>query len=52
MIIKLIFKRKLKRLQSQMEDSAQKEAPSANSEARKPHVNPNIGEYTEFEEIE
>lgn len=52
MIIKLIFKWKLKRLQNQMENSIQKEAPSTNNEARKTHVDSIIGEYTEFEEIE
>lgn len=52
LIIKLIFNRRLKRLQRQMEDYTQDTNPSPNSETKNPHVNPAIGEYTEFEEVE
>jgi len=30
----------------------QDETPSANIEMKNPHIDPNIGEYTEFEEVE
>lgn len=46
LIIKRIFDRKIKRLQRQAE-AQQKE-----DEAKSPHIDPNIGEYTDFEEVE
>ena len=52
MIIKLIFKRKTRKLQQQMEQFSQGETETRADEARNPHVDPNIGEYTEFEEVE
>ena len=52
MIIKLIFKRKLKKLQQQMEQYSQNEPETPSDEDKNPHVDPNIGEYTDFEEIE
>lgn len=52
MITKLVFKRKMKKLEQQMKAYSQDETPSARDEARNPHVDPNIGEYTEFEEVE
>jgi len=39
-------------LQRQMENFGQEEASSTNDEAKTPHVDPNIGEYTDFEEVE
>ncbi len=49
--IKLIFRRKAKKLQRQTEQ-AFGESKDADSEVpAKPHVNPSIGEYTDFEEI-
>ena len=51
-IIKLIFKRKTRKLQQQMEQFSQDETENRADEARNPHVDPNIGEYTEFEEVE
>ena len=51
MIIKLIFRRKMKKLQQQMEkhsDQTDAKAP----ESKTPRIDPNIGEYTEFEEVE
>ena len=51
MIIKLIFRRKMKKLQRQMEEfSDQTETKTPESKA--PRIDPNIGEYTEFEEVE
>ena len=53
MIIRLVFKRKMKKLEQQMKAYGQDETPSSSSdEARNPHVDPNIGEYTDFEEVE
>ena len=52
MIIKLVFKRKMKKLEQQMKAYDQDETPSTSDEARNPHVDPNIGEYTDFEEVE
>lgn len=52
MIIKMIFRHKMKKLQQQMEQFSQGEAQSPTEETQKAHVDPNIGEYTDFEEIE
>lgn len=51
MIIKLIFRRKLKKLQQAEQFSQTKNEPNSN-ETTKAHIDPNIGEYTDFEEIE
>ncbi len=52
MIIKMIFRHKMKKLQQQMEQFSQGEAQNPTEETQKTHVDPNIGEYTDFEEIE
>ena len=52
MIVKLIFRRKMKKLQQQMEQFQQGGAEAPTDEAKTPHVDPNIGEYTDFEELE
>jgi len=52
MIVKLIFRRKMKKLQQQMEQFQQGGAEATTDEAKTPHVDPNIGEYTDFEELE
>ena len=52
MIIKLIFKRKMRKLQQQMEQYSRNEPETPSDEDKNPHVDPNIGEYTDFEEIE
>ena len=52
MIIKLVFRRKVRKLQQQMEQYTQGETESRADESKTPHVDPNIGEYTDFEEIE
>jgi flagellar biosynthesis/type III secretory pathway M-ring protein FliF/YscJ len=52
MIIKMMFRRKMNKLQQQMEQFSQGEAKSPTEETQKVHVDPNIGEYTDFEEIE
>ena len=52
MVIKLIFKWKMKKLERQMKAYNQNNKPSENDETKNPHVDPNIGVYTDFEEIE
>lgn len=52
MIVKLTFRHKMKKLQQQMEQFSQGEAQSPTEETQKAHVDPNIGEYTDFEEVE
>ena len=51
MLIKLIFRRKMRKLERQMNHYAQEETKATTHEDKKPHVDPNIGEYTDFEEI-
>lgn len=51
MIIKLIFRRKMRKLERQANQFSQDETKGDAYEAKNPHVNPNIGEYTDFEEI-
>lgn len=51
MLIKLIFRRKMRKLEKQMNQYGQEEAKADSNEEKKPHVNPNIGEYTDYEEI-
>lgn len=51
MLIKLIFRRKMRKLEKQMNQFGQEEAKTDSNEEKKPHVNPNIGEYTDYEEI-
>ena len=52
MIIKWIFRRKMRKLQEQMEQFGQNEAQKGKDDDKNPHVDPNIGEYTDFEEVE
>lgn len=52
LVIKLIFRRKTKKLQRQMERHAQNEAETYNNETKNPHIDPGIGEYTDYEEIQ
>lgn len=52
MIIKWIFRRKMRKLQEQMEQFGQNRTQMEKDEDKNPHVDPNIGEYTDFEEIE
>lgn len=51
MLIKLIFRRKMRKLEKQMNQFGQEEAKTNSNEEKKPHVDPNIGEYTDYEEI-
>ena len=51
-IIKWIFRRKMIKLQEQMEQFGQNNTQTEKDEDKNPHVDPSIGEYTDFEEIE
>ena len=51
-IIRWIFRRKMRKLQEQMEQFGQNGAQTEKNEDKTPHVDPNIGEYTDFEEVE
>jgi hypothetical protein len=54
MIVKWIFKRKMKKLQQRMDDVMQQgsQESAKPNEDKTPHIDPNIGEYTDFEEVE
>ena len=52
MIVKWIFNRKIKKLERQMGHDYNDNEPRKKNERSNPHINPNIGEYTDFEEIE
>lgn len=52
MVIKLIFNRKIKRLNREMERFSESETTDNDSGQKSLRVNPNIGEYTDFEEVE
>ena len=51
MLIKLIFRRKMRKLEKQMKQTSQEDTQTGTHESKKPHVDPNIGEYTDFEEV-
>ncbi len=51
-LVRLIFRRRMRKLQQQMEQFSQDEAKVPSNEDKSPHVDPNIGEYTDFEEVE
>lgn len=52
LIVKLIFNRKIKKLNRQMEQTFTDNGQAPSQEQKNPRINPNIGEYTDFEEIE
>lgn len=52
LIIKWIFRRKVRKLEEQMEQFGQNGAPRENETPKNPRIDPNIGEYTDFEEVE
>ena len=52
MITRWVFKRKMKRLQQRMDDVMQQGQDTTSNEDKTPHIDPNIGEYTDFEEVE
>ena len=52
MLIKLIFRIKLRKLEKQAKQFTQEDTKNATQEVKNPHVDPDIGEYTDFEEVE
>lgn len=55
LIIKWIFRKKMRKLEEQMEQfgqNRQSETPAENASPKNPRIDPNIGEYTDFEEVE
>ena len=51
MLIKLIFRIKMRKMEKQMNQFTQEDTQTGINESKNPHVDPNIGEYTDFEEI-
>lgn len=52
MIIRIIFQHKIKKASRQMKQEFADDYQNTEKEASNPHVNPSIGEYTDFEEVE
>ena len=52
LIIKWVFRRKMRKLQEQMEQFGQNGTQTEKDDTKNPHIDPSIGEYTDFEEIE
>ena len=52
MIIKLIFNHKIRKLDKKMKQEFGGQEQMSPNEQQTRHVDPNIGEYTDFEEIE
>ncbi len=52
MVVRLVFKWRMKKLQQQMEQFQQGESKTPSNEDKNPHIDPNIGEYTDYEEVE
>ena len=42
----------MRKLQEQMKQFGQNDTQTEKDEDKNPHIDPNIGEYTDFEEIE
>jgi hypothetical protein len=51
-IIKLIFSHKIRKLNRQMSQQVEDEMQETPKKSQNPHIDPNLGEYTEFEEVE
>lgn len=52
MIIKIIFNHKIKKASRRMEQQFADDYQASQKEPANPHVDPNIGEYTDYEEVE
>ena len=52
LIIKMIFNRKIKKFQQGLGIDDQNDTQEQPNETKNPHIDPNIGEYTDFEEVE
>ena len=51
-LVRLIFRRRMRKLQEQMDQFSQGDTKTPSNEDKNPHIDPNIGEYTDFEEVE
>ncbi len=52
LIIKWVLRRKIRKFEKKMEEFGQNGAQKESEESKGPRINPNIGEYTDFEEVE
>lgn len=52
MIIRLIFNHKMLKLNRKMQQQAEEEMQETPKKPQNPHIDPNLGEYTDFEEVE
>lgn len=52
LIIKWIFRRKMRKIEEQLEQFGQNGTNTEEEKTKNPRIDPNIGEYTDFEEIE
>ena len=52
MIIRLIFNHKMRKLNRKMQHQAEEEMQETPKKPQNPHIDPNLGEYTDFEEVE
>lgn len=52
MLVKLIFARKIRKLNREMNQQAEDEMQRPPKKSQNPHIDPNVGEYTDFEEVE
>ncbi len=52
LIIRAIFKRKMRKLEKKTQQESQRDQTASDESQAKPHLGPNIGEYTDFEEVE
>ena len=52
MLITLIFKHRIRKLNRKMNQQAEDEMQEMPKKPQNPHIDPNLGEYTDFEEVE
>ena len=52
LIIKWVFRRKMRKFEEQLEQFGQEKTNAKTETPKNPRINPNIGEYTDFEEVE
>ena len=51
-IIRLIFNHKMRKLNRKMQQQAEEEMQETPKKPQNPHIDPSLGEYTDFEEVE
>ena len=52
LIINWVFRRKMRKFEEQLEQFGQNGTTTEEEKTKNPRINPNIGEYTDFEEVE